>query len=126
MRGIVFDFNGTLYWDTEKHIEAWRIFSTEIRGHALTEHEMKTKVLGRTNADIVRYLLGPQVDEVTIQELGDKKEALYRELCLEDREGLKLAPGVIELFDRLVKNNVPRAIATSSDWNNVEDRKSVV
>ena len=26
-KGIIFDFNGTLFFDSEKHQEAWREFS---------------------------------------------------------------------------------------------------
>lgn len=26
-KGIIFDFNGTLYWDSDKHKQTWREYS---------------------------------------------------------------------------------------------------
>lgn len=120
MRGIVFDFNGTLYWDTEKHNVAWIILSRELREHELTLEELKTKVQGRTTTDILRYLLEGEADQATLQALGEKKEALYRRLCLEDKESLHLAPGAPEFFDRLKTEGIPMAIATSSGKENID------
>ena len=120
LRGIVFDFNGTLYWDTEKHNVAWTILSRELREYELTTEELKTKVQGRTTPDIIRFLLGGDVDEKILNEIGDKKETLYRRLCLEDAEGLKLAPGAPRFFHRLKTQGVPMAIATSSGKQNID------
>ena len=33
MKGIIFDFNGTLFFDSHMHYEAWRIFSKKLRGY---------------------------------------------------------------------------------------------
>ena len=121
MRGIVFDFNGTLYWDTEKHNLAWTILSRELREHELTMEELKTKVQGRTTPDILRFLLGgADADQQTLNALGEKKETLYRRLCLEDGESLQLAPGAPQFLDRLKALGVPIAIATSSGKENID------
>ena len=40
-KGVIFDFNGTLFWDSEKHLEAWREFSKRLREHAFTDDEMR-------------------------------------------------------------------------------------
>ena len=53
IKGIVFDFNGTLYWDSKLHYDAWREFSKIIRGTAFTDEEMREKMFGHTNADII-------------------------------------------------------------------------
>ena len=34
-KGIIFDFNGTLFFDSEKHLEAWREFSKRLREHTV-------------------------------------------------------------------------------------------
>ena len=41
MKGIIFDFNGTLYWDSKLHYDAWRDFSKILRGSAFTDEEMR-------------------------------------------------------------------------------------
>ena len=39
-KGIIFDFNGTLYWDSAKHKQAWRAFSKILRGTEFSDEEM--------------------------------------------------------------------------------------
>ena len=55
-----------------------------------------------------------------VEKYGKEKEALYRKRCLLEPEKFKLAPGAIELLDFLKENNIPRTIATMSEWDNVE------
>ena len=42
MKGIIFDFNGTLFWDSKLHYDAWREFSKELRGYEFTDEEINT------------------------------------------------------------------------------------
>ena len=55
-----------------------------------------------------------------VDKYGKEKEAVYRKRCLLDPETFKLAPGAIELLDYLKEKNIPRTIATMSEWDNVE------
>ena len=57
-KGIIFDFNGTLFFDSEKHLEAWREFSKRLRSYPFTDEEMREYMFGRTNEDIIAYLIG--------------------------------------------------------------------
>ena len=58
MKGIIFDFNGTLYWDSKLHYEAWREYSKILRGVEFTDEEMREKMFGHTNEDIIEYAIG--------------------------------------------------------------------
>lgn len=120
MKGIIFDFNGTLYWDSQLHYDAWREFSKIIRGYEFTDLEMRDKMFGHTNEDIIEYAIGKKPSKEMVEKYGKEKEALYRKRCLLDMEKFKLAPGAIELLDYLRENNIPRTIATMSEWDNVE------
>ena len=55
-----------------------------------------------------------------VEKYAKEKEALYRKQCLIDKENFKLAPGAVEFLDFLKENNIPRTIATMSEWDNVE------
>lgn len=35
IKGVIFDFNGTLFWDSLKHQEAWSIMAKRLRGTPL-------------------------------------------------------------------------------------------
>lgn len=120
MKGMIFDFNGTLYWDSQLHYDAWREYSKILRGVEFTNEEMRDKMFGHTNEDIIEYAIGKKPSKEMVEKYGKEKEALYRKRCLLDPENFRLAPGAIELLDYLKKNNVPRAIATMSEWDNVE------
>jgi beta-phosphoglucomutase-like phosphatase (HAD superfamily) len=119
VRGVIFDFNGVLVFDSPLHHLAWRKFTLEIRGTALSDVELAECVMGRTNFEILRYLLGrpPVPSEVT--ELGGAKERCYRELCTGDNR-LCLSPGAVELFTLLQQRGIPFTIATSSERENLD------
>lgn len=120
MKGILFDFNGTLYWDSQLHYDAWRDLSKVLRGYEFTNEEMRDKMFGHTNSDIIEYAIGKKPSEEMVEKYAKEKEALYRKRCLQNPETFKLAPGAIELLDYLKENNIPRTIATMSEWDNVE------
>lgn len=119
-KGIIFDFNGTLFWDSKMHLEAWREYSKKLRDHAFTDEEMQKYMFGRTNEDIIKYLIGKQPSKELVEKCQNEKESLYREWCINDQENFKLAKGAIEFLDFLKENNIPRTIATMSEENNVK------
>lgn len=120
MKGIIFDFNGTLFFDSEKHLEAWREFSKRVRPYPFTDDEMREHMFGRTNEDIIGYLLGHKPDPELVEKLGKEKEAVYRDMCRKDMKNTHLAPGAVEFLDYLKENNIPRTIATMSEKDNVD------
>ena len=40
-QGIIFDFNGTLFFDNDKHVKAWNEISKILRGKEITLEETK-------------------------------------------------------------------------------------
>ena len=120
MRGIIFDFNGTLFWDSQLHIDAWIEYSAKIRKTPFTVDEMLHHMFGMTNKDILTYALGKEPDDAFVEKIAQEKEAHYRNMCLTKPEEFKLAPFAEEFLDYLKANNIPIAIATMSEWCNVE------
>ncbi len=118
--GILFDFNGVLFWDSHFHETAWKVYSKQIRGTELTSEEMVHHVHGRTNKDIFEYLLGKPVAGAALLQHIDGKEGSYRQICLDHPEEFKLAPGAIEYLDYLKSSNFRRTIATASEIGNLE------
>lgn len=120
MKGIIFDFNGTLFWDSQLHYDAWEDFSRILRGTPFTKEEMRDRMFGHTNADIIEYAIGKKPTPEMVEKYGKEKESLYRKQCLMKPEMFKLAPGAIDFLDFLKENNIPKTIATMSEWDNVE------
>lgn len=115
--GVIFDFNGTLFWDTPLHNKAWNIF-LEKRGIHLSDNDFFTTIHGKNNRDIFAELFKRDLTVVEIRQLSDEKEELYRALCLET--DLSLAPGATSLFEDLKEKQIPFTIATASDKKNVD------
>jgi len=115
IKGAIFDFNGTLFWDTAFHDLAFDIF-LEKHNIQLTGEEKRIKIHGQTNPDIMRSIFGVQLTEKEINDYSQDKELIYRQLCIND---LKFAPGAEDLFDFLKANNIPFTIASSSGIENI-------
>ena len=119
-KGIIFDFNGTLFFDSQKHYDAWLEFSKKLRGTSFSDEEMRNHMFGRTNEDIITYAIGRKPEPELCKKLAQEKEELYRQMCLADKENFHLAPFATELLDFLCKQNIPHTIATMSDKANVD------
>ena len=117
VRGCIFDFNGTLLFDTPAHADAWRAFLLE-EGVAVTDADIQKHIQGRPNPDILRHFLGELTDQ-EILTCSKRKEEKYRAVCLQNNDWFRLVDGVPEMFDRLRAEGVPFTIATSSQWDNV-------
>ena len=119
-KGIIFDFNGVLLWDTVWQDQAWREVSQELRGHPLTQAEMKSIVYGRTNREIFSYVLGRTLTETELVKLIEHKEDIYRRTALAQGKNFTLSPGAQKLLDYLAEYGIPRTIATASEITNVK------
>ena len=116
IKGVVFDLNGTLIWDTPYHNQAFDIF-LEKHNIRLSDEEKRTKIHGKTNPDIMRGIFERELNEVEIRNFGIEKESIYQDLIISN---LCFAEGVEDLFDYLKKAGIPFTIATSSDLFNVD------
>ncbi len=119
-KGLIFDFNGVLLLDSHLHEKAWKDFSKDFRGYELTDDEIFHHVHGKTNKSVLEYLLNKKITSEELNELSDKKESIYRKLCLNSPDDFKLASGAVDLFDFLIKNNIPHTIATASEKGNLD------
>lgn len=118
--GIIFDFNGVLWWDTHLHVRAWEQFSGRLRELPLSGEELASEVFGRPNRHSLEYLVGHPLTRGEVEYLSEEKERIYRQFCLDLGTEFKLSPGAVELLDFLAGHSVPRTIATASDRINLD------
>ncbi|MBN1499808.1 MAG: HAD family phosphatase [Spirochaetes bacterium] len=117
IKGVVFDFNGTLFWDTHLHNEAWDVFLERNR-IKLSNEEKNSKIHGRNNNDVLNTLFHNQLSVEEVNRLSREKESIYQNLCLQTE--MKLAPGAEEFLGFLKSIKIPVAIATASEFDNIE------
>ena len=119
-KGVIFDFNGTLFFDNDKHILAWSEISKMLRGRGITEEELLEHFNGVPNQKIVSYLLGREGIKEELEKYSQLKEELYRSFCLEDKERFHLVDGAKEFFDYLKEREIPFTIASASIKANID------
>jgi len=116
MKGIAFDFNGTMVFDSHLHEQAW-VGMIQKYNKEVTDEEIINYIHGRTNKVILPHFLG-ELPQEKLQELSDEKEKVYQAEVR--REQLKLVAGTEELLDELTERNIPFTIATASPKINVD------
>ncbi len=120
IKGIIFDFNGTLFLDSPLHERAWIEMAAKIRREPLGVDEFYANLQGRTNLQIITYLLGRQPSTTELSSITEEKEQLYRTRCAAPSGLHSLAPGAEAFISRLHAAHVPFTIATGSYLPNVK------
>ena len=117
--GVIFDFNGTMFFDSDKHVKAWVEFTEELIGREITTKEKRVYVSNKSGREIIDHFLGYEISDDMYEQFSEEKEGIYRRLCNDDKENLKLAPGLEQFLDFLTENNVPRTIASVAPLSNM-------
>ena len=117
-QGVIFDFNGTLFYDTPFHNIAWQRVVKEITGKDI-DQDLKIKMHGKNNKEIIRCIQSDMNDQDN-EYYSKHKEELYRNICLENPEQLHLVKGAISFFEYLKRNNIPFTIASASIKENID------
>lgn len=120
IKGVIFDFNGTLFYDSDKHMAAFKNLCVRYGIPVYDDEYILTNIFGKSNRMIMRGYYKPDATDEEVKEFDRIKEDYYRDACLRDRKNLHLARGAVEFLDYLQSRNIPVAIATGSVLCNVE------
>lgn len=119
IKGLISDFNGTLFDDTDLQEAAWDVLLKKYLNRPLRAGEFRDNFHGLTNAEILLYLNRQNPAQPFTIDITDEKEEIYREICYQQPERLSFVKGVPELFDTLQAKQIPFNIATASEITNV-------
>lgn len=119
-KGVIFDFNGTLFFDNDKHVLAWNEISRLLRGCDITPEELHEKFNGTPNEQIIAYMTDGKASLEEIKKYSLKKEAFYREFCKADQASFHLVEGAEEYFRQLAERHIPYTIASASIKENID------
>lgn len=114
--GALFDWDGVVIDSSKAHEESWDMLGAEEQ-KPLPEGHFK-KGFGRKNQEIIPEILGWTNDPEEIERLGDRKEALYREIVAE--KGVDRIPGIEDFLESLQKAGIACAVGSSTPRKNVE------
>lgn len=119
IRGVLFDFNGTMVFDSPEHKKAWDAFSQKYRNCSITDEEMD-QMHGRTNKKILELLLNGSITDEESEKFSKDKEALYREICRSEGDEYHLVDGLEDVLDELKRRNIPMTICSASIKDNID------
>jgi len=117
VKAVLFDFNGTLYNDTDFHRRAWRGYMKKRFNADVTDAQLDKYYIGPDNETIFKTFFNGNISHEDIVKYSDEKEEEYRSICR--ISCLRLIDGAYELFDLLRARNIPFIVATASGINNV-------
>ena len=118
MRAVLLDFNGTMFFDSSLHAEAWSKIYQDL--HPEDTASFDTSVVCGPNNDAILKSMAPWLTAEERNEWSEKKEALYRRACLTKPEKLSLVPGVEEFLQYLIEHDIPYGLASASIRSNVD------
>jgi len=120
IKGIIFDFNGTLFIDHRFHDVSWERTINELTGGRLDFESFFPSIKNKHNYLAVRRIktMYPDLANESEDYWSRRKEEMYRLACEEENYN-KLTPGAYKLLDYLKNNNIPLGLCTSSIIENV-------
>ena len=118
MHAVLLDFNGTMFFDTRFHMEAWSEIYRELHPED-TKPLTPAQICGPCN-DVILKNMAPWLTAEQRQQYSERKEELYREACRREPSSLHLVAGAEELMRGLQKRGIPFALASASIKANVD------
>ncbi|MBS7009429.1 HAD family hydrolase [Anaerostipes sp.] len=118
--GVIFDFNGTMFFDDDKHVKAWGKISRLLRGKDITDEELHERLNGTPNIVNIQYMMDGKANEQELTKYSQMKEEYYRKFCREDEENFHLAAGTERYLDYLKEQGIPMTIASASIRENMD------
>jgi beta-phosphoglucomutase len=112
---VIWDVDGTLVDTAELHFRAWVELCRGL-GRDFTRADFAA-TFGRRNPEIIRHLFGDRFDAAAINDLGNRKEDLYKAAA---RQGVSLLPGVRPLLEGLHAAGFRQAIGSSAPRGNID------
>ncbi len=112
---VLFDMDGVIVDSNPYHKLAFQAFLAQYH-IALTDEELKTKVYGRTNKEIMSYIFKENATQEQSDSWANEKEALFRKMYQPD---IRATKGLTALLQALKVKQIPTAVGTSAPLDNL-------
>lgn len=120
MTGIIFDFNGTMFQDSDLHEAAWITMLKKYSDRQLTEEDILKNLHGKINPVVLRHFLSDQLTDQEVEKLSDEKEAIYRQMVRDSPDHQQMTQGMVATLDALKEQKIPMTIASASRRRNMD------
>lgn len=119
-KGLLFDFNGTLFFDSVMHVIAFNRTCEKYGIEPFSEQYLISNIFGRGSKELFLDYIKADATERECEEFAMVKKNFYYDACLENKDAFHLTSGVTEMLDCLKEMGVPYALVTGSDREEVD------
>ncbi len=112
----IWDMDGVLVDTGQAHYQSW--VEALAKHNVPLSYEQFNATFGMNNTSILKLWLGVDTPQSDIDQVGDEKEILFRQLVA--AEGIQPLPGVRSLLERLQKAGFRQAVASSAPQANID------
>jgi beta-phosphoglucomutase-like phosphatase (HAD superfamily) len=117
MFAVLLDFNGTMFFDSSLHLEAWSKIYREL--HPEDTGSLNAGLVCGANNDAILKSIAPWLSDEDRDRYSVRKEELYRQSCNENPQIVHLAHGTEEFLNELKRRGVPFTLASASIMDNI-------
>ena len=118
MFAVLLDFNGTMFFDSSLHMEAWSKLYQDLFPDDPNPPDTSIFVGGCNDA--VLQNIAPWLTAEERDWYSRKKEELYRKACMSDPVKNRLSPGVETFLQELQNRQIPFSLASASIIENID------
>ena len=122
IKAVIFDFNGTLYFDSDIHTTVWRdMYINDVGGKPEDFDRVFAEVFGSNNLPIIKHFyksVGKTISDEDAEVMSKEKERRYRVYSVE-HDRCHLVKGAKELFNRLKEREYGMNISSASIIENI-------
>ena len=118
MFAVLLDFNGTMFFDSSLHLEAWSRIYRELHPEGSASPDTKL-FCGPRNDEILKNM-APWLEQAQRDYYSEKKEELYRIACMDNPEITHLVKGTHAFLQLLREKGIPFGLASASIKANID------
>ena len=118
MHAVLLDFNGTMFFDSSLHLEAWSKIYHVL--HPEAPCSPSADLFCGPRNDVILQSIAPWLTAEERARYSGEKEALYRTACKVNGEIIHLVPGAEEFLSRLRQSGVPCILVSASIAENID------
>lgn len=123
IKGVIIDFNGTLYRDHDLNYEAWKQTFDSVKpkesneSYDIFQENIETLTKDYEYSEAILRLFNKPTNIEKIIEISESKESLYREMAKSQNRN-NLMEGANTFLQYLKDNNIPYCIASMAPLSN--------
>ncbi|MGN0708330.1 MAG: HAD family hydrolase [Faecalibacterium sp.] len=118
MYTVLLDFNGTLFFDTRFHMQAWSEIYREL--HPEDAEPLDPRLICGPRNEVILQNMAPWLSPEENRWYSQRKEELYRSVCRRNPADVHLVAGAETFLQTLRQKGVPYALASASIAANVD------